>query len=58
MEEYLDKDVECLFLLVEAMCNRFWKEYRANMCLKSTVGSIAEHIWEHTLPKNIPKTPH
>ena len=50
-----DKDVECLFLLVEAMGNHFWKEYRVKICLKSTVGSIAEHIWQHTLPKNIPK---
>ena len=55
MEAFLDKDVECLFLLVEAMGNHFWKEYRVNICLKSTVGSIAEHIWQHTLPKNIPK---
>ena len=55
LEKYLDKDVTCLFLLIEIMGNHFWKAYRANICMKSTVGSLAEHIWRHTLPKDIPK---
>ena len=32
--EYLDKDVDCLFLLIETMGNNFWHEFRANICLK------------------------
>ena len=53
--EYLDKHHEYLFLLIKVMGNHFWDKYKANIYQKSTVGSLAEHIWQHTLPKSISK---
>ena len=44
MEAYLDLDVLCLFLVVTNMGFHFWKTYFANICLQSTVGSLAEYI--------------
>ena len=55
MEEYLKNDVMCLDGLVEKMGSHMWINYGADIRVKCTIGSIAEHIWTHTLLKPIPK---
>ena len=53
--EYLNGDVECLLQLVEKMGTHMWAAYKADIRQKMTIGSLAEHIWQHTLLKDIPK---
>ena len=37
------------------MGNHMWEKYKADIRQKMTIGSLAEHIWLHTLLKPIPK---
>ena len=55
MEEYLRKDVLCLHQLVSKVGEQMWARYKADIRVKCTAGSIAEHIWMHTLLKPLPK---
>ena len=55
MEQYLHQDVECLHQIVEAIGMQMAKEYGADIRQKCIQGSLAEHIWMHSLLKKIPK---
>ena len=55
MSAYLDKDVDALWELCDKLGSKFAEEFGADIRGKCTLGSIAEHIWSHTLLKPIPK---
>ena len=55
MSAYLDKDVDALWELCDKLGGKFADEFGADIRGKCTLGSIAEHIWSHTLLKPIPK---
>ena len=55
MEEYLRQDVECLHQIVEAVGASMAEMYGADIRTKCTLGSLAEHVWQHSLLKKIPK---
>ena len=54
-EEYLKQDVVVLSCLVEAVGKAMYDNFKADIRSKCTTGSLAEHIWKHTIPKAIPK---
>ena len=47
--DYLNGDDECMLQLVEKMGTHMWTTYKADIKQKMTIGSLAEHIWQHTL---------
>ena len=47
-KEYLRNDVMCLYEIVAKMGKHMSDEYTADIRTKCTVGSIADHIWQHT----------
>ena len=53
--DYLDRDVKCLLGLVSKMGHHMFNEYKADIRHKTTIGSLAEHIWQHALLQPIPK---
>ena len=53
MSAYLDKDVDALWELCDKLGSKFAEEFGADIRGKCTLGSIAEHIWSHTLLKPI-----
>tara|TARA_Y100001963_G_scaffold154732_1_gene244166 strand:- start:726 stop:4754 length:4029 start_codon:yes stop_codon:yes gene_type:complete len=55
METYLASDVQCLHQIVECLGVNMAKQYGADIRTKCTLGSLAQHIWKHTLLKRIPK---
>ena len=55
MSDYLDKDVDALWELCEKVGDKFASELGSDIRVKCTLGSTAEHVWKHTLKKDIPK---
>jgi len=55
MKEYLRQDVACLHQIVEVVGTSMARDYGADIRTKCTLGSLAEHVWQHSLKKNIPK---
>ena len=55
MSAYLTKDVDALWELCDKLGGKFAQQFGADIRTKCTLGSIAEHIWTHTLLKPIPK---
>jgi predicted GIY-YIG superfamily endonuclease len=55
LRAYLKSDVMCLFQVLEALGNTLSAELGVDIRTKPTLGSIAEHVWLHTLLKRIPK---
>lgn len=55
MGEYLSKDVDALYELCEKLGDAFARDLGADIRQKCTLGSCAEHMWQHTLLKPIPK---
>ena len=49
MLEYLNKDVDALWELCEKMGDAFARDLGADIRKKCTLGSCAEHMWQHTL---------
>ena len=54
MSAYLDKDVDALWELCDKLGGKFPDEFGADIRGKCTLGSIAEHIWSHTLSSPSP----
>ena len=54
-KEYLRNDVMCLYEIVARMGHHMSETYCVDIRIKCTVGSIAEHIWQHTLLRALPK---
>lgn len=55
MEAYLEKDVDALWELCDKLGAEFHQSFGIDIRKKCTLGSVAEHIWSHTLLKPIPK---